>query len=101
MEKNTYTKISNGGIKEIINNEKIFRNRLFIFSDILENKKLQECKFENCKFKDFQIISFNLGTVDFSTCEFENFDMEYNVECGAGIHFLRTEEEAKRYTNLI
>lgn len=32
---------------------------------------------------------------------FENFDMEYNVECGAGIHFLRTEEEAKRYTNLI
>ena len=31
----------------------------------------------------------------------KNFDMEYNVECGAGIHFLRTEEEAKRYTNLI
>ena len=29
--------------------------------------------------------------------EIENFNLQYNVECGTGIHFFRTREEAEKY----
>ena len=30
-------------------------------------------------------------------CEVKDFDLEYNVECGKGIHFFKTREEAEHY----
>ena len=31
--------------------------------------------------------------------EIKDFDENYNVECGAGIHFFLTREEAENYMN--
>ena len=31
------------------------------------------------------------------TVEVENFNLQYNVECGSGIHFFRTKKEAEEY----
>ena len=30
-------------------------------------------------------------------CEVKDFDSEYNIECGKGIHFFKTKKEAEKY----
>jgi hypothetical protein len=72
--------VPKGAIVFSINNSKCRTNKCIV----LENGGVSP------HYKDF---IYEVG----KEIEIDNFNLQYNVECGAGIHFFWTEEEARNY----
>ena len=82
--------IPKGSIVFSINNGKCRTNRAKILSiSSIDGKK----KYKLAKSKYDNKFIYRIG----EELEIDNFDLMYNVECGAGIHFFRTRQEAEEY----
>ncbi|MCF0108212.1 MAG: pentapeptide repeat-containing protein, partial [Bacilli bacterium] len=77
--------IPKGAVVFSINNNKCRTNKAKVI-EISEGKEEAISTYDNS-------FIYKVG----ETYEIKNFNMQYNEECGAGIHFFRTEEEAKAY----
>ena len=82
--------IPKGSIVFSINNGKCRTNRAKILSiSSIDGKK----KYKLAKSDYDNKFIYRIG----EELEIDNFDLMYNVECGAGIHFFRTRQEAEEY----
>lgn len=52
---------------------------------------------KKCKGIQHSILFYSFEYKRGDVLEIDNFNTKYNIECGEGIHFFRTKEEAERY----
>ena len=80
--------IPKGAIVFSINNDKCRTNKAKVVS--IDGDKTQGTKAVSERDSNFV---YEVG----KTVEATDFDCQYNIECGAGIHFFKTEKEARGY----
>ena len=80
--------IPKGAIVFSINNDKCRTNKAEVVS--VDGNKTKGLKAVSIQDSDF---IYEVG----KTVEVADFDCQYNVECGIGIHFFKTENEARDY----
>lgn len=77
-------KIPKGAVVFSINGKKCRTNKCKVIS--IENDDTAISMYDNN-------FTYTVGKV----IEIDNFDLSYNVECGTGIHFFLSEEDARKY----
>lgn len=80
-------KIPKGAVVFSINGKKCRTNKCKVISiDSIGNDNTAVSMYDNN-------FTYTVGKV----IEIDNFDLSYNVECGSGIHFFLSEEDARNY----
>ena len=74
--------IPKGAIVFSINNNKCRTNKAIV---------------KKCEGVQHSIFCYDFKYKEGDVLEIDNFNMQYNIECGEGIHFFRTKKDAKNY----
>lgn len=68
-----------------------------VFSINKEKCRTNKAIVKKCKGVQHSNYDKNFEYVEGKEIEVEDFNLMYNIECGAGIHFFRTKKEAEKY----
>jgi hypothetical protein len=68
-----------------------------VFSINKDKCRTNKAIVKKCKGIQHSILFYSFEYRKGDVLEIKNFNTKYNVECGEGIHFFRTKEEAERY----